>query len=179
MRRTLGAAMLVTAVGAVGIVIAMEATRATPVAPVSARVGHRGPPDMPDAAAIASLRAVAQSGVRQAQALSVAVGRCRGRSAPGQCVLVALEHAAAGAKLSGVVLHAVAARLPPGPCMTIAARLAGLASTIAYLGVDGVRDAWWPGYTWDAARAAARVGRRLTAVQRGAWPRRCVGGLRA
>jgi hypothetical protein len=179
MRRALAAVALVAAVG---IVIAVEAARVAPVAPVSASVHHGSPPDMPDAAAIDALRANARIGAQQARTLRAAVRRCRGRPAPGPCVLVALEHAAAGAKLNAIVLRAVAARLRPGPCMTIDLRLAGLASTIAYLAVEGVRSMSWPGATWAAAGASVRAGARIIAVYREPWPRRCAGagaGLRA
>jgi hypothetical protein len=86
---------------------------------------------------------------------------------------VALEHAAAGAKLSEVVLRAVTARVPTGPCADIAARLRGLVSAVAYVAVDGVRSATWPGYAWGAARASARVGARVIALHEGRWPRSC------
>ena len=56
------------------------------------------------------------------------------------------------------------------------------AAAIAYIAVDGVRSATWPGYTWGAARASARVGARVIALSAGRWPRTCARedvGLRA
>ena len=64
----------------------------------------------------------------------------------------------------------------------LAARLRGLVSAIAYIAVDGVRSATWPGYTWGAAHASARVGARVIALHEGRWPRSCAradAGLRA
>src|SRR5689334_7225802 len=134
MRRALAAATLLVAAGA--LVLALV-PRATPLAPVAQRTAPAHPPVMPDAAAIDSLRSVARIGAGQARVLRAAVRRCRTASARGPCVLVALEGAAAGGKLSGVVLRAVAARLPPGPCMHVATRLAGLVSAIAFLAGEG------------------------------------------
>ena len=171
MRRALVAAAMAAAVGAA--VVAQAASNGPPVRPVSARAAHPGPPVMPDAATIGSLRMVARIGAQQARTLRAAVRRCRGGPRPGRCALVALEHAAAGAKLSEMVLRAVTARIPAGPCADIGARLRGLVSTIASIAVDGVRSATWPGYTWGAARASARVGARVTAVHDGRWPRSC------
>src|SRR6478735_9430007 len=151
MRRALVAAAMAAAVGAA--IVAQAASNGPPVRAVSARAAHPGPPVMPDAAAIGSLRMVARIGAQQARTLRAAVRRCRGGPRPGRCALVALEHAAAGAKLSEVVVRA-----------DIGARLRGLVSTIAYIAVDGVRSATWPGYTWGAARASARVGARVIAV---------------
>jgi hypothetical protein len=172
MRRALVAAALVAALGAA--VVAHAARTARP-APVAAHGDLRGPPVMPDAAALISLRAVARTGAGQAQTLRAAVRRCRGRSGAGRCILLPLGNAAAGAKLSEIVLRGLAARLAAGPCMAMASRLAGLVSTIAYLGTDGVRNLPWPGYTWAAARASARVGTRVIAVADGPWPRHCTG----
>ena len=180
MRRSLVAAALAAAVGAA---IVAQAARTAPLErPASARAGHPGPPVMPDAAAIGSLRMVARIGAQQARTLRAAVRRCRPGPRPGRCALVALEHAAAGAKLSEVVLRAVMARVRSGPCADIGGRLRGWVSAIAYIAVDGVRSATWPGYTWGAARASARVGARVIALSAGRWPRTCareVVGLRA
>jgi hypothetical protein len=176
MRRALVAAALTAAVGAV--VVSEAAHTAPPVRPVSARTAHPAPPVMPDAAAIGSLRMVARIGDQQARTLRAAVRRCRAGPRPGACALVALEHAAAGAKLSEVVLRAVTARVPAGPCADIGARLRGLVSTIAYIAVDGVRSATWPGYAWGAARASARIGARVIAVHEGPWPRSCARDVR-
>jgi hypothetical protein len=164
MRRAVVAAALVAAVGAA---IVPLAERVPSPAPVAARSAAPRPSVMPDAAAIGSLRAV--------------VRRCRSRAARGACALVPLEHAAAGAKLSGIVLRAIMERLPAGPCMRAAARLAGLVGAIGYLAQDGVQSRTWPGYTWGAASASARVGARVIAVHHGSWPRHCVSlaGLRA
>ena len=171
MRRALAAAALVTALGAA---IVAPAARTPPPARESAPVAAPRPAVMPDAAAIGSLRAVAESGAEQARTLRAAVRRCRGRAGAGRCVLLPLGNAAAGAKLSEVVLHALTARIVPGSCMTVATRLGGLVSTIAYLAVDGVRNVTAPGYTWAAALASVRVGRRIVALRQGRWPRHCV-----
>jgi len=180
MRRSIVAAALAVAVGAA---IGAQAAHASPLErPASAGAEHPGPAVMPDAAAIGSLRMLARIGVQQARTLRAAVRRCHAEPRPGRCALVALEHAAAGAKLSEVVLRAVMARVPAGPCADIGGRLRGLVSAIAYIAVDGVRSATWPGYTWGAARASARVGVRVIALYAGRWPRTCAPddvGLRA
>jgi hypothetical protein len=178
MRRAVVAAALVAAVGAA---IVPLAERVPSPAPVAARSAAPRPSVMPDAAAIGSLRAVARIGAGQAHTLRTVVRRCRSRAARGACALVPLEHAAAGAKLSGIVLRAIMERLPAGPCMRAAARLAGLVGAIGYLAQDGVQSRTWPGYTWGAASASARVGARVIAVHHGSWPRHCVSlaGLRA
>jgi hypothetical protein len=140
---------------------------------------------MPDHAALSSLRGIAAVAAQQARTLRAEVRRCRARRGParGTCAAVPLAHAGASAKLNGIVLRAIAVRLPPGPCMGAAGRFAGLASTIAALAVDGARGAaWWPAEAWAAARAAARVGGRVIAARRAALPRHCalIGpGLRA
>jgi hypothetical protein len=180
MRRSLIAAGLVAAVGAAMVA---QAARTAPLErPVSARAARPEPPVMPDAVALGSLRMVARIGAQQARTMRVAVRRCRAEPRPGRCALVALEHAAAGAKLSEIVVRAVTARVPAGPCADVGARLRGLVSAIAYIAVDGVRSATWPGYTWGAAQASARVGARVIAVHEGRWPRSCARddvGLRA
>jgi len=174
MRRSLVAAALVAAVGAA---IFSQAARTAPLQrPVSARTAQPGPPVLPDAAAIGSLRMVARIGAQQAWTMRAAVRRCGAEARPGRCALVALEHAAAGARLSEVVLRAVTARVPAGPCADLGAKLRGLVSAIAYIAVDGVRSATWPGYTWGAARASARVGTRVIALHEGRWPRLCARG---
>jgi len=175
MRRSLVAAALAAAVGAA--IVTQEARTAPLERPVSAHAARPGPPVMPDAAAIGSLRVVARIGAQQARTMRAAVRRCRAEPRPGRCALVALEHAAAGAKLSAVVLRAVTARVPAGRCADIAARLRGLVSAIAYIAVDGVRSASWPGYTWGAALASARVGVRVIALHEGRWPRSCARGV--
>jgi hypothetical protein len=160
MRRSLIAAGLVAAVGAAMVA---QAARTAPLErPVSARAARPEPPVMPDAVALGSLRMVARIGAQQARTMRVAVRRCRAEPRPGRCALVALQHAAAGAKLS-----------ENGPCADIGARLRGLVSAIAYIAVDGVRSATWPGYTWGAAQASARVGARVIALHEGRWPRSC------
>ena len=181
MRRSLVAAALVAGVGAA---IVSQATRTTLVErPASARPASPEPSVMPDAAAIGSLRMVARIGAQQARTLRAAVRRCGPEPRPGRCALVALEHAAAGANLSEVVLRAVTARVPAGPCADLGAKLRGFVSAIAYIAVDGVRSATWPGYAWGAARASARVGARVNALHEGRWPRSCaradLGRLRA
>ena len=174
MRRSLVAAGLVAAVGAAMVA---QAARTAPLErPVSARAARPEPPVMPDAVALGSLRMVARIGAQQARTMRVAVRRCRAEPRPGRCALVALQHAAAGAKLSDVVLRAVTARVPKGRCADIGAKLRGLVSAIAYIAGDGVRSATWPGYTWGAARASARVGARVIAVHDGRWPRSCARG---
>jgi hypothetical protein len=171
MRRSLIAAGLVAAVGAAMVA---QAARTAPLErPVSARAARPEPPVMPDAVALGSLRMVARIGAQQARTMRVAVRRCRAEPRPGRCALVALEHAAAGAKLSEIVVRAVTARVPAGPCADVGARLRGLVSAIAYIAVDGVRSATWPGYTWGAAQASARVGVRVIALHEGRWPRSC------
>jgi hypothetical protein len=171
MRRSLIAAGLVAAVGAAMVA---QAARTAPLErPVSARAARPEPPVMPDAVALGSLRMVARIGAQQARTMRVAVRRCRAEPRPGRCALVALQHAAAGAKLSDVVLRAVTARVPAGRCADIGAKLRGLVSAIAYIAVDGVRSATWPGYTWGAAQASARVGARVIALHEGRWPRSC------
>jgi hypothetical protein len=179
MRRALAAGALLALLGAATL---SQVARTASPAPAPARHADRAPTLMTDPAAIGELRSIAAIGAGQARTLRAAVRRCRPRAAAGQCALVALEHAAAGAKLSEIVLRAVSARLPAGPCMRIAARLAGLVSTIGYLARDGVRSRTWPGYTWGAASASARVGARVIAVHEGSWPRHCLSirvGLRA
>jgi len=171
MRRSLIAAGLVAAVGAAMVA---QAARTAPLErPVSARAARPEPPVMPDAVALGSLRMVARIGAQQARTMRVAVRRCRAEPRPGRCALVALEHAAAGAKLSEIVVRAVTARVPAGPCADVGARLRGLVSAIAYIAVDGVRSATWPGYAWGAAQASARVGARVIALHEGRWPRSC------
>src|ERR1700750_421154 len=179
MRRALVAAALVAALSAA---IVAQAARSARPAPVSTHSARAGPRLMPDAAAIVSLRAVARSGAEQRRTRRWAVRRCRGRAGLGRCVFLPLGNAAAGAKLSEIVLRGLTARLAAGRCMAIASRLGALVSTIAYLGIDGVRNVTSPGYTWAAARASVRVGRRITAIAHRLWPRRCAGhlaGLRA
>jgi hypothetical protein len=177
MRRGLAAAVLVVALGAA---IVAGAARTAPEAHVAAMSARPDARVMPDGAAIESLRAVAAIGAGQARALRAAVRRCRARTAPGRCVLLPLAHAATGAKLSEAVLRGIVVRLAPGPCMDVASHLAGLVSTMAYLGVDGIRNTS-PTSTWAAARGSARLGRRIIAAAEGAWPRHChrIGGLRA
>jgi hypothetical protein len=140
---------------------------------------------MPDDAALSSLRGISAVAAGQARELRAGVRRCavqRG-TARGTCATILLAHAGAGAKLNGIVLRAIAARLPPGPCMLAAGRLAGLVSTIAGIATDGTRGAaWQPAVSWAAARAAARAGGRVIAARRAALPRHCavIGrGLRA
>jgi hypothetical protein len=171
MRRALAAAALVVALGAA---LVPQATRTPSPAPVHARHADRAPALMADAVAIGSLRGVAAIGAGQARELRAAVHRCGTQAARGRCALMPLAHAASGARLSEVVLRAVSARVVAGPCMAMASRLAGLVSTIAWLGVDGVRSRTWPGYTWRAARAAARTGARVIALNEGRWPRHCL-----
>jgi hypothetical protein len=140
---------------------------------------------MPDRAALSSLRDIRAVAAGQARELRSGVRRCAARRGParGTCATQSLAHAGAGAKLNGIVLRAIAARLPPGPCMRAAGRLAGLVSTIAGIAVDGARDAaWQPAAAWAAARAAARAGGRVIEARHAALPHHCVligPGLRA
>jgi hypothetical protein len=139
---------------------------------------------MPDEAALSSLRGIADVAAGQARELRAGVRRCAARHGTerGMCATMPLAHAGAGAKLNGIVLSAIAARLPPGPCMRAAGRLAGLVSTIAGIATDGRGAAWQPAVSWAAARAAARAGARVIAAGRLALPHHCavIGpGLRA
>jgi hypothetical protein len=132
---------------------------------------------MPDHAALSSLRGIEAVAAQQARTLRAEVRRCRARRGParGTCAAVPLAHAGAGAKLNGIVLRAIAVRLPEGPCLRAAGRLAGLVSTIAAIAVESGRGAaWHPAEVWAAARAAARVGGRVIAARRAAIPRHCV-----
>jgi hypothetical protein len=128
---------------------------------------------MPDVAARKSLRRIAVIGAGQARTLRSDVRRCARRSARGRCARMALGHAAAGARLNGIVLDEIVARLRAGLCLRLAGRLGGLMGALAYLADDGVRSVGTPGVTWAAARAASRIGRRVIAFERGARPRRC------
>jgi len=150
----------------------------TPDAVATPSVRHAPSPVGPGA-----IRDVAAIMAGQAVTLRAAVHRCAPRRARGTCVLMALGHAEAGAKLSALVLRATLGRLPLGPCIAVTRRLGGVAATVAALAGEGVHSRTWPGVTWAAARAAARVGGRVAAVRDGHWPATCRpaidGGLRA
>jgi hypothetical protein len=182
MRRTLVAAVVAGAM----LLAAVSQFHASAVAPREAVAADRPAATlMPDRAARSSLHAIAAIAASEARSLRAGVRRCATRDgrARGTCAALPLARAGAAAKLNGIVLRAIAARLPDGPCMRAAGRLAGLVSTIAAIAVDGSRGAaWWPGEAWASARAASRVGARVIAARRVPLPHHCavVGpGLRA
>jgi hypothetical protein len=173
MRRALVAAGLA---GATFAVLSVLVLSASPTQPRFADAAKATAPDMmPDRAAVVSLHGIGAIAADQARTLRREVRRCAAGAGRGRCATLALAHAGAGARLNGVILHALVERLPPGPCMSAAGRLGGLMSTIAYLAGEGSRGAAWHlAETWGAARAAARVGRRVIAAS-GGWPRHCTG----
>jgi hypothetical protein len=177
--RALGAVVLTARLGAATLLV-------DPARPPPARARVAVPPvrHVPTPVGPGALREVAAIMAGQAVALRSAVRRCGARRsrARGTCVLMALGHAEAGATLTGLVLRATMARLPAGPCVALARRLSSVAATVAAVASEGVHSRTWPGVTWAAAQAAARVGARVVAVRDGRWPRTCLpalGGLRA
>jgi hypothetical protein len=174
MRRTLVAAGLA---GATLFVLSVPilVVSAAPTRTDFVAAGSNAPEVMPDRAAVVELHGIAAIAADQARTLRREVRRCAAGSERGRCATLALAHAGAGAKLNGVVLHALVARLPPGPCVSAAGRLGGFMSTISYLAVEGSRGAaWHPAETWGAARAVARVGGRVIAAADRS-PRHCTG----
>ena len=169
------AAVVVTATLGTATLLVDPARPPAAARPAGPSVRHAPTPVGPGA-----LRDLAAIMAGQAVTLRATVRRCAPRHARGTCVLMALGHAEAGAKLSALVLLATAARLPAGPCVALAARLRNVAATVATVAGEGVHSRTWPGVTWAAARAAARVAVRVLAVRDGRWPRTCLrrGGVR-
>ena len=177
--RALGAVVLTATLGAASLMAGAARPPAVRARVAVPAVGHAPTPVGPGA-----LRDLATIMAGQAVALRSAVRRCATRRSRtrGTCVLMPLGHAEAGAKLTGLVLRATVARLPAGPCVALARRLSSVAATVAVVASEGVHSRTWPGVTWAAAQAAARVGARVVAVRDGRWPRTCVaarGGVRA
>jgi hypothetical protein len=175
--RALAAVVVAATFGAAAMAVDPARPPAAPRPAAVPTVRHAPRPVGPGA-----LRDLAAIMAGQAVTLRAAVRRCAPRRARGTCALMALGHAEAGAKLSGLVLRATAQRVPAGPCIALVRRLGSLAATVAAVAGEGVHSRTWPGATWAAALAAARVSSRVLAVRDGRWPRTCLaldGGLRA
>jgi hypothetical protein len=175
--RALAAVVVTASFGAAAVAVDPARPPAAPKPVAVPSVRHAPSPVRPGA-----LRDLAAIMAGQAVTLRAAVHQCAPHRARGACVLLALGHAEAAAKLNGLVLRATAQRLPAGPCVALVRRLGSVAATVAAVAGEGVHSRTWPGATWAAARAAARVGARVLAVRDGRWPRTCLaldGGLRA
>src|SRR4051794_20500794 len=104
-----------------------------------------------------SLRAPGALATAEAHTLRHDVRTCARPPRRASCVLMALEHAGAGAKLNGVILTAIAAIPAAAGCRAALAALLAPMTTLAYLAVDGTRSTPWPAEVRADARAAARV----------------------
>jgi hypothetical protein len=120
---------------------------------------------------------VAAIAAQQAGTLRRELRRCeplRARQARTRCEQMALAHVAAGAKLNAIILRAGGPSAAGSECARLAARLAGLAGTLAFLGVEAGRSTPWPDQVSADARAALRVAGRIRRVAR---PGACTPGM--
>jgi hypothetical protein len=143
------------------------------------RVAYEGAGSRGDVAATAvPLGRLGAIAAGQAQTLLREIRAC-GRPAPsGRCLVLALGHASAGAKMNGVILAAARPGLEAQRCRRALDRLGAMMATIAYLGVDAAHSGPWPAEVRADARAAAVVARRMGGVAAAAGRlRRCARGL--